>query len=69
MLRLVAALDRPTTGRVLHDGKELAALLNSGPPGITGFASGRPRAQEIFAFWPALIPREEVPTRISILES
>lgn len=58
--------DRETVDRF---GKELAALLTSGPPGITGFASGRPRAQEIFAFWPALIPREEVPTRISILES
>lgn len=41
-------------------GMELAPLVTSGPPGVTGFAGGRPKPQEVVAFWPALIPRDEV---------
>ncbi len=38
-------------------GKELAPLVTSGPPGVTGFAGGRPKATEVLGFWPALIPK------------
>ena len=27
---------------------------------MTGFAGGRPRVQEIVAYWPALIPKTEI---------
>ena len=47
-----AAVDRFT--------KEIAPLVLAGPPSVTGFAGGRPRVQEIVAYWPALIPRREV---------
>ena len=40
--------------------RELAPLILTGPPSVTGFAGGRPRAQEIVAYWPALIDRREV---------
>jgi hypothetical protein len=40
--------------------KELAPLVLAGPPSVTGFAGGRPRVQEIVAYWPALIPKAEV---------
>ena len=32
----------------------------AGPPGLTGFAGGRPKATEIVAYWPALIARDAV---------
>jgi hypothetical protein len=40
--------------------RELAPLILTGPPGVTGFAGGRPRTQEIVAYWPALIDRREI---------
>jgi hypothetical protein len=40
--------------------KEIAPLVLAGPPSVTGFAGGRPRVQEVVAYWPALIPRSEV---------
>ena len=49
-------------------GKEIAPLVTSGPPGVTGFAGGRPKAQEIVAYWPALIPRELIQTHVTIAE-
>jgi hypothetical protein len=41
-------------------GKEIAPLILTGPPGVTGFAGGRPRPSEVVAYWPALIPKELV---------
>jgi hypothetical protein len=48
-------------------GKELAPVITSGPPGITGFSGGRPKAQEIIAYWPALIPKELVHTKVDVI--
>ncbi|MEX2584713.1 MAG: acyclic terpene utilization AtuA family protein [Gemmatimonadota bacterium] len=41
-------------------GKEIAPLVLAGPPTVTGYAGGRPKAQEIVAYWPALIPKSEI---------
>jgi len=41
-------------------GRELAPLVTSGPPGVTGFAGGRPKATEVLGYWPALIPKDRV---------
>ena len=49
-------------------GKELAPLVTSGPPGVTGFAGGRPKATEVLGYWPALIPKEHVTTDVSVEE-
>jgi hypothetical protein len=40
--------------------RELAPLILAGPPTVTGFAGGRPRVQEVMAYWPALIERGAV---------
>ncbi len=52
--------------KVERFGKEIAPLITAGPPGVTGFAGGRPKAQEIMAYWPALLSREEVESRIDV---
>ncbi|MEK9501007.1 acyclic terpene utilization AtuA family protein [Gaopeijia maritima] len=46
--------------------RELAPLILTGPPSVTGFAGGRPRVQEIMAYWPALIRREAVEPGLSV---
>jgi hypothetical protein len=40
--------------------REIAPLVLTGPPSVTGFAGGRPDVQEIVAYWPALIDRNEI---------
>ncbi len=49
--------------------KELAPLALNGPPAVTGLGSGRPKVEEIVAYWPALIPKSCVQPRISIQET
>lgn len=46
--------------------RELAPLILTGPPSVTGFAGGRPRVQEIMAYWPALIRREAVEPGLAV---
>ncbi|MDX6406441.1 MAG: hypothetical protein QOH70_3896 [Blastocatellia bacterium] len=48
--------------------KEIAPLVLTGPPGVTGFAGGRPKVEEIVAYWPALIPKSEITSRVAIIE-
>ncbi len=49
-------------------GKELAPLILTGPPGVTGFSGGRPRASEVIAYWPSLIPKTAVTPRVVVEE-
>jgi Acyclic terpene utilisation family protein AtuA len=56
----------PDSLKVERFGKEIAPLVTAGPPGVTGFAGGRPKPQEIVAYWPALLAREEVESRIEV---
>ncbi|HLL14031.1 MAG TPA: acyclic terpene utilization AtuA family protein [Pyrinomonadaceae bacterium] len=49
--------------------KEIAPLILTGPPGVTGFAGGRPKVEEIVAYWPALIPKTEIEPRIEVTEA
>ncbi len=44
--------------------KEIAPLVTSGPPGVTGYTTGRPPVREVFAYWPALIRKEAVLARV-----
>jgi len=48
--------------------RELIPLVLNGPPGATGFGEGRPPVREIVAYWSALIPREEIVTRVEVVE-
>jgi hypothetical protein len=58
----------PDRAKVERFGREIAPLVTSGPAGVTGFAGGRPKAQEIVAYWPALLPRELVTWQVSVEE-
>jgi len=51
--------------------REIAPLVLTGPPSVTGFAGGRPAVEEIVAYWPALIDRREIEpqVRVDILEA
>jgi hypothetical protein len=49
--------------------KELAPLILTGPPAVTGFAGGRPKVEEIMAYFPALIPKTLIETRVDIVEA
>jgi Protein of unknown function (DUF1446). len=49
--------------------KEIAPLILTGPPGVTGFAGGRPKVEEIVAYWPALIPKSEITPRVEVREA
>jgi hypothetical protein len=49
--------------------KEIAPLILTGPPSVTGFAGGRPKVEEIVAYWPALIPKSEIEPKVEILEA
>jgi hypothetical protein len=49
--------------------KEIAPLVLTGPPGVTGFAGGRPKVEEIVAYWPALISKAEITPRVEVIEA
>jgi hypothetical protein len=46
--------------------KELAPLVTSGPPGVTGYTTGRPPVREVFAYWPALVDKKAVTPRVRL---
>lgn len=47
--------------------REIAPLVLNGPPSVTGFAGGRPKVEEIVAYWPALVDKSVVQTRVEIV--
>jgi len=49
-------------------GKEIAPLILTGPPGVTGFSGGRPKPSEVVAYFPTLIPKDVVSVHVDILE-
>lgn len=61
----VRSSDRDTIKRF---GQEIAPLILTGPPSVTGFAGGRPKPNEVVAYWPALIPKKLVQPKVKILE-
>jgi Acyclic terpene utilisation family protein AtuA len=48
--------------------REIAPLVLNGPPSVTGFAGGRPKVEEIVAYWPALIDKGVVKTRVDLVQ-
>lgn len=56
----------PDRAKVNRFGSELVPLVTSGPPGVTGFAGGRPKATEIIGFWPALMNKDRIQTRVHV---
>ena len=49
--------------------REIAPLILNGPPSVTGFAGGRPKVEEIVAYWPALVPKSEIQAEVEIFEA
>jgi hypothetical protein len=49
--------------------KEFAPLVTSGPPGITGYTTGRPPVREVFAYWPALLDKKLVSPLVRMSEN
>jgi hypothetical protein len=47
-------------------GKEIAPLILTGPPSVTGFAGGRPKPSEVIAYWPALLPKSAVQPEVIV---
>lgn len=47
-------------------GKEIAPLILTGPPNVTGFAGGRPKPSEVVAYYPALIVKELINPKLKI---
>lgn len=46
--------------------REIAPLVLTGPPSVTGFAGGRPAVEEIVAYWPALVDRREIEPHVRV---
>jgi hypothetical protein len=48
--------------------REIAPLVLNGPPSVTGFAGGRPKVEEIVAYWPALIDKAVVKPEVDLVQ-
>jgi hypothetical protein len=48
--------------------KEFAPLVTSGPPGVTGYTTGRPPVREVFAYWPALVAKRAVSPKVQLID-
>jgi len=46
--------------------KEFAPLVTAGPPGVTGYTTGRPQVREVFAYWPALVAKSVVDPLVTV---
>lgn len=46
--------------------REIVPLVLNGPPSVTGFAGGRPKVEEIVAYWPALVDKAVVQTHVEV---
>jgi len=49
--------------------REIAPLILNGPPSVTGFAGGRPKPEEIVAYWPALIDKRMVQPSVELIDA
>ena len=58
----------PDEARVDRFTREIAPLILNGPPSVTGFAGGRPKPEEIVAYWPALIDKTLVKPVVEIMD-
>ncbi|MFC2136181.1 acyclic terpene utilization AtuA family protein, partial [Bacteroidota bacterium] len=67
-IRLRIAVRSKDFKAVERFGKEIAPLILTGPPGVTGFAGGRAKPKEVIAYWPALIPKKLVEATVKIME-
>jgi hypothetical protein len=48
--------------------KELAPLILTGPPSVTGFSGGRPKPSDVVAYFPALLDKRVVEMHVQVDE-
>lgn len=48
--------------------KQMAPLVTSGPPGTTGYTTGRPRVRPIFGYWPCTIAVSSLAPQVEVIE-
>lgn len=65
---LRVAVRDPDRAKVERFTKEFAPLVTSGPPGVTGYTTGRPAVRDVFAYWPALIAKNAVRHETRLIE-
>ncbi|MCC7083806.1 MAG: DUF1446 domain-containing protein [Pirellulales bacterium] len=46
--------------------REFAPLITSGPPGLAGYAAGRPQVRPVYAYWPTLVPKKIVVPQVCV---
>lgn len=46
--------------------REIAPLVLTGPPSVTGYAGSRPKPIEVMAYWSALVPKSAVTPEVSV---
>jgi hypothetical protein len=56
----------PSRGSVERFTMEIAPLALSGPPCVTGLGGGRPKVEEVVAYWPALLPKSVVAPKVDV---
>jgi len=49
-------------------GMEIAPLILTGPPAVTGFAGGRPKPSDVIAYWPSLIKKSFITPVVTVEE-
>jgi hypothetical protein len=64
---LRVAVRDPSRAVVERFTKEFAPLVTSGPPGVTGYTTGRPKTREVFAYWPALIAKDAISAQVNTI--
>ena len=63
---LRVAVRSPDKAAVERFTKEFAPLVTAGPPGVTGYTTGRPAVREVFAYGPALVAKEVVDRHVRV---
>lgn len=48
--------------------KEIAPLILTGPPSVTGFSGGRPKPSDVVAYFPALLDRNVVKMSVNVFD-
>jgi hypothetical protein len=65
MLRFAAAAENKKA--IDAFAKEIAPLITSGPQGLFGYTSARPKTRPAFGYWPCLIPSADVALKLEII--
>lgn len=47
--------------------KEVASLVASGPPGVTGYTTGRSKVRPVYGFWPCLVRKADIEVTVKVM--